>query len=401
MPIPTKVLVVFGTRPEAIKLFPLIKHLESDNRFLVRVCHTGQHRTLAEPILRLSGITCHHDLAIMVPEQSLDGLTAAALTAVGQVCDLEKPDWMIVQGDTTTAFAGALAAHYRQIPIAHVEAGLRSGDNLQPWPEEVNRRMISALATLHCAPTHAAAEALRSENRKPDTVHLTGNTGIDALHWMAAELQRQPELAARMQVLEERFAGKRLIGLTLHRRENAGSGSANVIAAVRQLAQREDVAIVCPCHPNPLFRRAMHEQLHGLDNVALVEPLGYPDFVRLLATAHIMLTDSGGVQEEAPSFGTPVLVLRETTERPEGITAGAARLVGTSPGAIVAEVSRLLDDTTAYQSVAQVRSLYGDGCASQRIVELLADPSMQPPLTGSRYTPGTIAQNAEHPLLAV
>lgn len=398
---PIRVLVLFGTRPEAIKLFPLIKQLGEDGRFVLRVCHSGQHRSLAEPIIRLTGIAIGHDLGIMRPGQSLDELTAAAIRAIGSVCDLEQPDWVVVQGDTTTALAGALTAHYRKIAVAHVEAGLRSGDNYQPWPEEANRRMISALATLHLTPTQAAAEELRAENIAPGTIHVTGNTGIDALQWMAAKLERQPALAGEMHALEQRFAGRRIIGLTLHRRENIGGGMAGIIAAVQRLAQRPDLAFICPCHPNPDIRKVMHERLHRLNNVALTEPLEYPDFVRLLSVAHMMLTDSGGVQEEAPSFGTPVLVLRETTERPEGIAAGAAKLVGTDCDTIVAEVSHLLDDAAAYQNMAQVRSLYGDGCASRRIAELLARPTKQAPLFKDRHTPDTIERSAGHQPLAV
>lgn len=372
MPKPLKVLVVIGTRPEAIKLAPLINRLAEDDRFVVRVCHSGQHRELTEPVLQLFGIKPDHDLRLMRPGQSLDELIASALLAIGHVCDAEKPDWVVVQGDTSTALAGALAAYHRQVPVAHVEAGLRSGDNYQPWPEEGNRRMISVAATLHCAPTKAAAEALRGENIPADTVHVTGNTGIDALNQVAAKIGEQPELAGQMRAIEQRYKGKRIIGLTLHRRENHGRGAASILAAVQKLAQRPDVAFVCSCHPNPLVRAAIHEQLHGLSNAALLEPLDYPNFVRLLATAYLMLTDSGGVQEEAPSFGTPVVVLRERTERPEGVLAGTATLAGTDTEKIVQTVEQLLDDEHAYQRMARAHTSFGDGRASERICQLLA-----------------------------
>lgn len=369
---PRKILTVFGTRPEAIKLFPLLHALEADPRFESRVCVSGQHRGMLDQVLQIAGIAPHHDLDIMRPDQSLDTLTASLLTGIGEVLDAERPDWVVVQGDTATAMAGALAAYYRKVPVAHVEAGLRSGDIHHPWPEEVNRKIVGSFAALHLAPTETAAAALHRENIDPATVHVTGNTVIDALHWVVAKVESEPSLARELAPLEARFAGKRLIGMTSHRRENFGEGMAAIADAVTRLAGRDDVAVIFPVHLNPNVRAVMTDRLAGLDNVALIEPLDYPHFARLLAIADIMLTDSGGVQEEAPALGKPVLVMRETTERPEGIDAGTARLVGTDADRIVAEVTRLLDDPAAYAAMARAHNPFGDGKAAARIVELLA-----------------------------
>ena len=372
MTAPRKILTVFGTRPEAIKLFPLVHALEADARFVSRVCVSGQHRGMLDQVLEISGVAPHHDLDLMRPDQTLDALTANLLTAIGKVLDAEQPDVVVVQGDTATAMAGALAAYYRKIPVAHVEAGLRSGDIHHPWPEEVNRKIVGSFARWHFAPTETAAEALRRENVEPAKIHVTGNTVIDALHWVTAKIEREPGLASGLAELETRFAGKRVIGLTTHRRENFGQGMEAIAEAVRRLAARPDVAVIFPVHLNPNVRAVMNERLAGLGNVALIEPLDYPHFARLLGVAHLMLTDSGGVQEEAPALGKPVLVMRETTERPEGVAAGTARLVGTDSDRIVAETERLLDDPAAYEAMACAHNPFGDGKATQRIVELLA-----------------------------
>jgi UDP-N-acetylglucosamine 2-epimerase (non-hydrolysing) len=367
-----RILTIFGTRPEAIKLFPLVHALEADARFVSRVCVSAQHRGMLDQVLAIAGLTPDHDLDLMRPDQSLDALTAALLTGLGRVMDEERPDWVVVQGDTATAMAGALAAYYRKIPVAHVEAGLRSGNIHHPWPEEVNRKVIGTLAALHCAPTETAAAALRRENVDPATIHVTGNTVIDALHWITAQIAEQPALAAGLAELERRFAGRRIIGVTSHRRENFGEGMQAIAEAIRRLAARPDVAVIFPVHLNPNVRKVMNAELAGLANVALLEPLDYPHFARLLGLAHLMLTDSGGVQEEAPALGKPVLVMRETTERPEGIEAGTARLVGTEADRIVAEAERLLDDEPAYAAMARAHNPFGDGRSAGRIVELLA-----------------------------
>ena len=368
----TRILTVFGTRPEAIKLFPLVHALEADPRFVSRVCVSAQHRGMLDQVLAIAGLAPDHDLDLMRPDQSLDALTAALLTGLGRVLDEERPDWVVVQGDTATAMAGAIAAYYRKIPVAHVEAGLRSGNIHHPWPEEVNRKVIGTIAALHCAPTETAAAALRRENVDPATIHVTGNTVIDALHWITARIAEQPELAAGLAELEQRFAGRRIIGVTSHRRENFGEGLQAIAEAIRRLAARPDVAVIFPVHLNPNVRQVMNAELAGLDNVALLEPLDYPHFARLLALATLMLTDSGGVQEEAPALGKPVLVMRETTERPEGVEAGTARLVGTPADRIVAEAERLLDDEAAYAAMARAHNPFGDGRTAARIAELLA-----------------------------
>ncbi|MCZ8019199.1 UDP-N-acetylglucosamine 2-epimerase (non-hydrolyzing) [Novosphingobium sp.] len=370
---PAKILVIFGTRPEAIKLFPVVRALEADPRFTPVVCVSAQHRQMLDQVLEIAGIVPDHDLDLMRPDQTLDGLTAALLTELGRVMDVVQPARVIVQGDTATAMAGALAAYYRKLPVDHVEAGLRSGNIYHPWPEEVNRKIIGTIASLHFAPTEVSQAALLAENVDPARVHITGNTVIDALHWVTARIAAKPALAGGLAALEARFAGKRIIGVTSHRRENFGDGMENIAEAIRQIAARPDVAVIFPVHLNPNVRSVMNAALGGLDNVALIEPLDYPHFARLLSLAEIMLTDSGGVQEEAPALGKPVLVMRETTERPEGVTAGTARLVGTDVTRIVTEIFNLLDDKAAYEAMARAHNPFGDGQSARRIVELIGD----------------------------
>ncbi len=370
---PKTILIIFGTRPEAIKLFPVVAALRADPRFKVRVCVSAQHRGMLDQVLEIAGIVPDHDLDLMKPDQTLDGLTAALLTGLGRVMDLEQPARVIVQGDTATAMCGALAAYYRKIPVDHVEAGLRSGDIYQPWPEEVNRKIIGTIASLHFAPTEVSAAALIAENVNPARVHVTGNTVIDALHWVTDRIAAEPTLAGGLAELEARFKGKRIIGVTSHRRENFGGGLENIAEAIRRIAARDDVAIIFPVHPNPNVRAVMDRALAGLGNVAMIEPLDYPHFAHLLSLAEIMLTDSGGVQEEAPALGKPVLVMRETTERPEGVTAGTARLVGTDADNIVTEIFTLLDDKAAYEAMARAHNPFGDGQTARRIVELLGN----------------------------
>lgn len=371
MPEPTKILIIFGTRPEAIKLFPVIRALEADPRFRPVVCVSAQHRQMLDQVLEMAGIVPDHDLDLMQPGQTLDSLTALLLTRLGAVMDAEQPERVIVQGDTATAMAGALAAYYRKIPVDHVEAGLRSGHIYHPWPEEVNRKIIGSIASLHFAPTAVAAGKLLAEQVPADRVHVTGNTVIDALQWVQARIVAKPSLAGDLVDLERRFAGRRIIGVTSHRRENFGEGMAKIAEAIRQIAARPDVAVILPVHLNPNVRAVMNQALDGLSNVALIEPLDYPHFVRLLSIAEIMLTDSGGVQEEAPALGKPVLVMRETTERPEGVSAGTARLVGTDVTRIVTELFNLLDDKAAYEAMARAHNPFGDGQSAGRIVELI------------------------------
>lgn len=366
-----KVLAVFGTRPEAIKLFPVIDALRVVAGVDCRVCVTAQHRGMLDQILRLTGIVPDHDLDIMQPGQTLDALTAALLLRLGEVYDIEKPDRVIVQGDTATAMIGALAAYYRKIPVSHVEAGLRSGDIHHPWPEEVNRRIVATMADQHFAPTTTAANALRGEGVADDTIFETGNTVIDALLATRARLLADPTMCSGVDAIIDRFGSRRIITVTTHRRENFAA-MRGIAGAVARIAARGDVGIVFPVHPNPNVRAAIADALPPSPAIALIEPLDYPEFVRLLDRSALVLTDSGGVQEEAPTFGKPVLVMRETTERPEGVTAGTARLVGTDPNRIVTETSRLLDDSAAYDTMSRAHSPFGDGHAAARIARIIA-----------------------------
>ncbi|RZM31382.1 MAG: UDP-N-acetylglucosamine 2-epimerase (non-hydrolyzing) [Sphingomonas sp.] len=372
-PHPRKILVIFGTRPEAIKLFPVVAALAATPGLLVRTCVTAQHRGLLDQVLAIAGLTPDIDLDLMEPGQSLDRLTTRLLAALGVVMDAERPDRVIVQGDTATAMVGALAAYYRRIPVAHVEAGLRSGAIYHPWPEEVNRRIVAPIADQHYAPTETAAAALRRENIAPGTIHVTGNTVIDALHATRAKLAADPSLAAGLDGIAERFAGKRIVLVTAHRRENLGESMENIARALARIAGRNDTAILFPVHPNPDVVAVMDALLGQHANIARIAPLDYPHFIRALDLAHIVLTDSGGVQEEAPALAKPVLVMRETTERPEGVEAGTARLIGTDSDRIVSEILTLIDDAAAYRVMARAHNPFGDGHASARIAQHVAD----------------------------
>ncbi len=367
-----KILVIFGTRPEAIKLFPVIRALAATDGLRVVTCVTAQHRGLLDQVLSIADLRPDIDLDLMEPGQTLDRLTARLLTGLGEVMDVELPDRVIVQGDTATAMAGALAAYYRKIPVAHVEAGLRSGNIYHPWPEEVNRRIVAPIADLHFAPTNTAAAALARENVTTG-VHVTGNTVIDALHWTRERIAADPSMADGLDAIERRFAGKRVVLVTTHRRENFGDGMAAIARAIARIADREDVAVLFPMHPNPNVGAVMDAILGERANVARIEPLDYPHFIRALALCDLALTDSGGVQEEAPALGKPVLVMRDTTERPEGVAAGTARLIGTDEDRIVSEVFTLLDDKAAYSAMARAHNPFGDGNASNRIARIVAD----------------------------
>ncbi len=372
-----KVAVVFGTRPEAIKLFPVIHALRARDHVDVRVIVTAQHRGLLDQVLDIAGIKPDIDLDVMTPNQTLDGLTAKLIVDLGKAFDAEKPDRIVVHGDTLTTMVASLAAYYRQIPVAHVEAGLRSGDIYHPWPEEVNRRVVACVADMNFAPTGAAADALTRENRDAASIHITGNTVIDALLATRERIAGMPALAAGLDELASRFAGKRIIAVTSHRRENFGGGMEAIARSIADIAARPDVAVIFPVHPNPNVRPIMEAVLGKLSNVAMIEPLDYPHFVRLLDICHLVLTDSGGVQEEAPSLGKPVLVMRETTERPEGVAAGTAKLVGTDRTRIVGEVLALLDDDEAYRAMARAHNPFGDGRAAQRIAAVIASGSVE------------------------
>jgi UDP-N-acetylglucosamine 2-epimerase (non-hydrolysing) len=361
------VAVILGTRPEAIKLFPVIAALREEADLRVTVIATGQHREMLDQVLAMADIVPDYDLAVMQPGQTLDALTARLVTGIGSVLDSEKPDRVVVQGDTATAMCGALAAYYRQIPVAHVEAGLRSYNIYHPWPEEVNRKMVGAIADMHFAPTETAAQALRNEAVDPASIYVTGNSVIDALHLTHARVAAEPDLVQAIQPVLDRHAGKRIILITTHRRENFGAGLDHILDAVTELAQLPDVACILPMHLNPNVRPIVEERLSSIESVSLVEPLDYPSFTWLLWHSYLVLSDSGGVQEEAPAFGKPVLVMRETTERPEGIDAGTARLVGTDRAKILAETHALLKDEAAYQAVARATNPFGDGAAAGRI----------------------------------
>lgn len=367
-----RILVVFGTRPEAIKLFPLVHALRRTDAD-VRVCVTGQHREMLDQVLEIAQITPEHDLDLMLPNQSLDTLSARLLTELGKVMDADRPDRVIVQGDTATAMIGALTAYYRKIPVGHVEAGLRSGNIYHPWPEEVNRKVVGAIADLHFAPTDTSRDALLAENVPAERIHVTGNTVIDALIETRARVDSDAALASTIAPIAARFAGKRIVAVTTHRRENFGEGLKSVAQAVRRIADRPDVAVIFPVHPNPNVRAPMSEVLGGVENVAMIDPLDYPNFVRLLSLCHFVMTDSGGVQEEAPALAKPVLVMRETTERPEGVAAGTAKLVGNDEEVIVTEASRLLDDSAAYEAMARAHNPFGDGRSSERIARIILD----------------------------
>ncbi|MEZ7274777.1 UDP-N-acetylglucosamine 2-epimerase (non-hydrolyzing) [Sphingobium sp. 10 DY56-G10] len=367
-----KVAIVFGTRPEAIKMFPVVHALQRRQGVDTRVIVTAQHRGLLDQVLEIAGIVPDIDLDVMVPNQTLDGLTAKLIVELGRAFDAEKPDRVVVHGDTLTTMVASLAAYYRKIPVAHVEAGLRSGDIHHPWPEEVNRRVVACIADMNFAPTQAAADALMKESRDPASIHVTGNTVIDALLATRDRVRDTPAMARGLDDLAARFAGRRIVAVTTHRRENFGGGMESIARAIADIAARPDVAVIFPVHPNPNVRPIMDAVLGDLPNVAMIEPLDYPHFVRLLDISHLVLTDSGGVQEEAPSLGKPVLVMRETTERPEGVDAGTALLVGADRERIVHEVLALLDDDAAYQAMARAHNPFGDGGAAERIAAVIS-----------------------------
>ena len=366
-----RILVTFGTRPEAIKMFPVVAALRECGQFDVKVVVTAQHRELLDSVLALAGLRPDLDLDLMQPSQTLDALSARILTRFGEALDALKPDRVLVHGDTLTTMMATLACYFRRIPVGHVEAGLRSGDIYSPWPEEVNRKVTGAVADLHFAPTATAAAALRSENVAENTIHVIGNTVIDALLFARARIAANPDLTPVLAPLRQRFEGKRIIAVTAHRRENFGAGMQEIAKALQTLARRDDVAIIYPLHPNPNVVDVMRPALARQRNIALINPLDYLDFVAMMEASDIVLTDSGGIQEEAPSLGKPVLVMRDTTERPEGVAAGTARLVGANATVIITETARLLDDPAAYQAMAKAHNPYGDGTASRQIARIL------------------------------
>jgi UDP-N-acetylglucosamine 2-epimerase (non-hydrolysing) len=370
------IMVVFGTRPEAIKLLPVVEALR-ERGLPTRICVTAQHRDLLDQMLAPECVVPDIDLDLMRPGETLTDQAGRLLAALGNVFEQERPSTVVVQGDTATALAAAQAAYLARIPVAHVEAGLRTGDLLSPHPEEGNRRMIAALARWHFAPTAVAASALAREGISADAIHVTGNTAVDALHAARRNLDsRKSELP--LAPVFEAAVGRRLLLFTCHRRENIPQ-IANVAEAALTLGARDDVFVAWALHPNPHVREEVEAILTDAPRVALLEPLAFMPFVRLLSQAHLILTDSGGVQEEAPVLGVPVLVLRDTTERPEGVVAGTSILVGTETQTIVAQATRLLDNPLAHHRMARVHSPYGDGRAAERIAEVLARALGQAP----------------------
>jgi len=368
-----KISVILGTRPEAIKLAPVILALKARKDVVCHVCSTGQHKEMLAQVLTIFGIQPDDDLALMRPNQTLAGLTARAVEALDVYLKREKPDLILAQGDTTTVFCAALVAFYNHIPMGHVEAGLRTGDLQAPWPEEANRVLAPRLTELHFAPTSGSRANLLREGVDKKKVFVTGNTVIDALHLALGKVQAQaPEVPG---LSDEALRG-RLVLITGHRRENFGGGFENICRAIAELAKRHpDVTFVYPMHLNPNVREPVNRLLGAAahKNVRLIEPLSYLPFVRLMAASEVILTDSGGVQEEAPGLGKPVLVMRDVTERPEAVKAGTVKLVGTDEKKIVREMSRLLSDKKAYKRMARAKNPYGDGKAAPRIVKACVD----------------------------
>ena len=368
-----KILIVFGTRPEAIKMAPVVNRLRLCAGVEVFVCVSAQHRQMLDQVLELFEIRPDYDLNLMVPNQTLAGLTARVLTGVNEVLESLQPDLVLVHGDTSTAFAASLACFYKKIPVAHVEAGLRSGDIHSPWPEELNRRIVGQTASLHFAPTILAKSNLLKEGVAPTAVWVTGNTVIDALldivKRISADSALQAKLAQAMPWLDD--PKRRLILVTGHRRENFGEGIEGVCRALCKLALDPEVVIVYPVHPNPNVMEPVHRLLDGVADVHLVEPMDYLPFVFLMTKAYFIITDSGGIQEEAPSLGKPVLVMRDTTERPEAVAAGTVRIVGSSEARILEEARRLLSDPAHYARMATAHNPYGDGHAAERIVKVI------------------------------
>jgi UDP-N-acetylglucosamine 2-epimerase (non-hydrolysing) len=363
-----KILVVFGTRPEAIKLCPVVLHLRRNHPALsVRVCVTAQHRQLLDQVLEIFQVVPDYDLDCMRPGQSLFQSAANILSALERVLVKEEPDLLLVQGDTTTTLCGALAGFYAHVPVGHVEAGLRTGDPQEPFPEEINRVLTARVASLNFAATDWAAQNLLAEGISSEIITVTGNTGIDAVLHIRDRIRQGLRPPRPLEVDPRR----KLILVTAHRRESFGNGFEQICTALAELAERPDVQIVYPVHPNPNVQDPVNRYLRGCHRIRLVEPMDYVSFVATLMQASFVLTDSGGIQEEAPSLGKPVLIMRDKTERPEGIAAGTAKLVGARSERIVAECNRLLDDANAYQSMAWSHNPYGDGRACERIAGVI------------------------------
>ncbi|MDM8545763.1 non-hydrolyzing UDP-N-acetylglucosamine 2-epimerase [Candidatus Venteria ishoeyi] len=362
-----KVMPVFGTRPEAIKMAPVIMALRADERFETVVCATAQHRQMQDQALGVFGIQPDHDLNLMKPGQSLNDVVAGVLNQMGDLLEAVKPDWVLVQGDTSTAFAAGLAAFHARIAVGHVEAGLRSYQKYAPYPEEINRKMLSAITDLHFAPTPFAKQALQKEGFADKDIAVTGNTVIDALFWVLNHTQAAPipELAA----IPENAP---VILVTGHRRENFGEGFRDICEALKQIAQQyPDYHIIYPVHLNPNVQKPVLSILGDINNIHLVEPMEYVSFIHLMQRSHFIISDSGGIQEESTALGKPVLVMRDVTERPEGVQAGVCQLVGTDVEKIVSGAKQMIEDENAYQQASSARQVFGDGTAAQKILEAL------------------------------
>ncbi|ESX10543.1 UDP-N-acetylglucosamine 2-epimerase (non-hydrolyzing) [Mesorhizobium sp. M0179] len=372
LPSRRKLLIVFGTRPEALKCFPVARAALAHPGFTTEICVTGQHREMVDQVIELTGLPVHYDLNIMQPGQTLFDVTSRVLLGMAGVLEKAKPDIVIVQGDTTTAMTAALAAFYKRIPVAHIEAGLRSHNINSPFPEELNRKIAGNIATWHFAPTTEARDNLIAEGKAANTIFVTGNTVIDTLLHFSSEIDADKlmnaKLAARFPFIDPT---KKMILVTGHRRENFDGGIQRICTALKALSARRDVQIIYPVHPNPNVRSVVDAEIGTVPNIHLIDPQDYLPFLYLQKQSYLVLTDSGGVQEEAPSLGKPVLVMRENTERPEGIAAGTARLVGTDIEKILANANSLLDDESVYRGMAERHNPYGDGQAATRIVEEL------------------------------
>lgn len=361
-----KVLLVFGTRPEAIKMCPLVNELKSRDKFEVCVCVTGQHREMLNQVLEVFNVKPEYDLAIMKDKQTLFDITTNILLRIKEVIEKEKADVVLVHGDTSTTFVTALACFYLQVPIGHVEAGLRTYNIYSPYPEEFNRQAVGIISNFNFAPTEKAKENLLSEGKNKETIYVTGNTAIDALKTTVRENYYHPEL--------EWAKDSRLIVITAHRRENLGEPMRNMFNAIRRVCEEhEDIKAIYPIHMNPVVRQIADEVLGDNDRIHIIEPLDVLDFHNLLANSYLILTDSGGIQEEAPSLGKPVLVMRDTTERPEGIIAGTLKLVGTEETTIYENFKTLLENKEVYQAMSEASNPYGDGFASKRIADILEE----------------------------
>ena len=367
-----KILSVFGTRPEAVKMAPVIAKLKETEGIISTVCVTGQHRSMLDQVLRIFNIVPDHDLDIMQPGQTLQSITALTLERISKVLEAVQPDRVLVHGDTTTAFATALAAFYQKIPVGHVEAGLRTYNKYSPWPEEMNRTMIGRIADMHFAPTKSAADNLIKEGIEKNSIFVTGNTVIDALLQVVAKIDSDAMLQDKCrQQFDFIDPDKKLILVTAHRRENFGAGMDNICTALKKIASNNNVQIIYPVHLNPKVQDPAFRELKNCQNIFLIEPLDYVPFVYLMSCAYLILTDSGGIQEEGPSLGKPVLVMRDNTERPEAVSAGTVRVIGTKVDNIVSAVVLLLNNMVQYKKMSNKVNPYGDGEAAGKIVDYI------------------------------